>query len=221
MAELIYNLIRSRRRSIALMITQEATVEVRAPLRASLRSIKEFVNKNRSWIEKKKDFVNKHRHYNLPKEFVDGANVTYEGDAYRLQISDCEDIKLSDILSFPKKFLPNAKEHLTVWLKNRAREKIFERVGYFAKITRLQYRVLKITSAKGIWGSCSSKGSLNINWRLIMAPSDVLDYIVVHELTHLVEKNHSQLFWQRVKNVLPGYEQQEEWLKNNGEILML
>ena len=221
MKNLIDKIIRSKRRTIALVINKDATLEVRAPLNVSFDLIEEFVTKKRSWIEKKKDLVNKNRAHTLPKEFVDGERFMYEGNTYKLQLTDGEDVYLSEVLHFPKKLLPQAKQYLTYWYKNRALKKVIERANYYTNITKLQYKNIKITNAKNSWGSCSSKGSLNINWRLIMATPNVLDYIIVHELIHLVERNHSKLFWNKVRLIIPNYKEQKEWLKKNGGALML
>ena len=216
-----YKIIRSKRRTLALVITKDATLEVRAPLKLSLDFIEKFVNKKRSWIEKKKALVSNKRDRTQPKKFVDGEEFMYEGEVYRLQIGDCESINLSSVLFFPKKFLPQAKHHLTIWYKNKALKKIIERVNHYADKAQLQYKAIKITSAGRSWGSCSAKGSLNINWRLLMAPPIILDYIVVHELVHLVERNHSKQFWNKVQKILPDYKEHEVWIKQNGDALML
>jgi predicted metal-dependent hydrolase len=217
----IDKIIRSKRRTIALVITKDATLEVRAPLRAPLELIKQFVAKKRSWIEKKIDLMSKRRKRILPKEFVDGEEFMYEGNIFKLQAGDCKEISMFDVLYFPRKFLPQAKRHLTIWYKNRALEKIVERVKHYASITQLQYKSIKITNAKRRWGSCSAKGSLNISWRLIMARPDILDYVVVHELVHLVEMNHSRSFWNKVQKILPDYKRHRDWLKQNGDSLVL
>jgi len=202
-----------------LVITKEAALEVRAPLNISLERIRKFVDKKRSWIEKKKDIVNKSRV--LPKRFIDGEEFVFEGNLYKLQSSDCEDIEISNVLHLPKKFLPQAKRHLTFWYKDKALGKIIERINYYAAITQLQYNGVKITNAERSWGSCSTKGSINISWRLIMAPPSILDYVIVHELVHLVERNHSKSFWDRLQKILPDYKENEIWLKKNGNTLVL
>jgi len=218
---LIDKIIRSKRRTIALVITKDATLEVRAPFNASLGIIEKFVAEKRSWIEKKKAFVNKNRTNVLPKNFVDGEEFIFAGNIYKLQCGNCDAISISSALHLPQKLLPQAKQHLTIWYKNQALKKIIERANHYANITQLKYKAIKLTSAKRSWGSCSHKGSLRINWRLVMAPLNILDYVVVHELIHLVEKNHSKQFWHRVQTILPNYKEQKNWLKLNGNTLTL
>ncbi len=107
------------------------------------------------------------------------------------------------------------------WYKDRAYEKIGQRVEWYARKYEFKYNKTKITTAQKRWGSCSSKGNLNFSWRLIMAPLPVIDYVVIHELVHLEERNHSRLFWDKVKYFYPEYPKCGNWLKENGHLLKL
>ena len=95
-----------------------------------------------------------------------------------------------------------------------------ERTAFFAEIMGVDYGRITVRDQRTRWGSCSAKGNLNFNWRLILAPGEVLDYVVVHELAHRREMNHSKRFWSLVEMVLPDYERRRRWLKENGEALM-
>ena len=97
-----------------------------------------------------------------------------------------------------------------------AKETITKRVAYFARLMGVSYRNITIREQKTRWGSCSSEKNLNFNWKLILAPPEVLDYVVVHELCHLKEMNHSKAFWDEVGKVMPNYETHKLWLKENG-----
>ncbi|MGI5912195.1 MAG: M48 family metallopeptidase [Syntrophomonadaceae bacterium] len=108
------------------------------------------------------------------------------------------------------------KQTLELWYRQKAREKILERISlYESIIVRVPGRIV-IKSQKCRWGSCSSRGNLNFNWRLVMAPVEVIDYIVVHEMCHLIELNHSYRFWSLVAQVMPNYKQNKQWLEKNG-----
>ena len=98
----------------------------------------------------------------------------------------------------------------------KAKETITKRVSYFARLMGVSYRNITIREQKTRWGSCSSEKNLNFNWKLILAPPEVLDYVVVHELCHLKEMNHSKAFWDEVEKVMPEYETYKLWLKENG-----
>ena len=116
------------------------------------------------------------------------------------------------------------EELLTVKeLRNLAREAatyIPERVSFYASLMDVSYGRITIRNQKSRWGSCSSKGNLNFNCLLMLAPLEIIDYVVVHELCHRREMNHSPLFWTEVENMLPDYKKRRKWLKDNGEKLM-
>ena len=105
-------------------------------------------------------------------------------------------------------------------LKKRAKIAFRERVGYYAPLVGVSYGQITIRSQKTRWGSCSSKGNLNFNCLLLLAPPEVLDYVVVHELCHRKEMNHSPRFWEEVARVMPDYKVRRKWLKDNGNGLM-
>jgi hypothetical protein len=101
-------------------------------------------------------------------------------------------------------------------LKKAAAEKIPERVKFFAPIVGADYGKITIRSQRTRWGSCSARGDLSFNCLLMLCPGDVLDYVVVHELCHRKQMNHSAAFWSEVERVLPDYKSRRKWLKDNG-----
>lgn len=105
-------------------------------------------------------------------------------------------------------------------LASQARQTVPERVAYFAPLVGVTYGRITIRSQHTLWGSCSSKGNLNFNCLLMLTPPEVLDYVVVHELCHRKEMNHSARFWAEVEHVLPDYEIQRKWLRENGTALI-
>ena len=110
-------------------------------------------------------------------------------------------------------------ETISGWLKTEAGKIIEERVARYASIMGVNYAGVEMSEAKGRWGSCRSKDSLNFAWRLVLAPLGIIDYVVVHELSHITYKNHSHQFWARVKTVLPNYKKQQDWLKANRRLM--
>lgn len=113
---------------------------------------------------------------------------------------------------------PLSVEELRI-LAEQARQVIPERVAYFARQMGVTYGRITIRNQKTRWGSCSSKGNLNFNCRLMKAPPAVLDYVVVHELCHRLEMNHSPRFWAKVEQVMPEYREHRKWLSVNGASL--
>ncbi len=213
-------IIRSKRKTIALIVTDDATLVVREPMDTTIEYIEELVSKKRCWIKEKKKLAIKNGVVNK-KEFVNGEGFLYLGEIYILKLGDYEKVELMDTLRFPKICLPNAKEVMIEWYKQKAFTKISDRASRYSKITGWKYKSLAITNAQRRWGSCGPRGTINFSWKLIMAPLNVVDYVVVHELVHLTEKNHSVKFWNKVRTVLPDYEKRERWLKENGKGLMI
>ena len=109
--------------------------------------------------------------------------------------------------------------HDEQWYRDQAAEVIPERVRYYASQLSLEYTRVRISNAKRLWGSCSGKNCLSFSWRLAMAPREVVDYIVVHELTHIVHKNHGKLFWRRVAKTIPDHKELRQWLRDNEHLL--
>ncbi len=211
----IDKIIRSRRKTISLSVSPEATLTIRAPLWISLGYIKSLVFKKRFWIDKKKQRVLSRGSAVGPKEFIDGEEFFYLGERYKLRIRDCDEIKLTDELYFPAKYLPDGRAKMIAWYKKRAREIVAERVDHYSKITGWKFKSLSITGARRRWGSCSSRDYLNFSFRLAMIPPEVIDYVVAHELAHIPEKNHSARFWNKVETVLPDYKMKRRWLREN------
>lgn len=217
----IDKLIRSKRRTIALEIARDATLIVRAPFRTPLDFIEKVVFKKRFWIKGKQEFVQDRCKKIAPKEFVSGEGFLYLGNMYKLELVDTSDmpIAFNNGFQISRKYLDVAKEILIGWYKAQAYQKISERVGWYSYLSGLKYNKIKITDAQRRWGSCSAKGNLNFSWRLIMAPLRVIDYVVVHELAHIEKKNHSKDFWNKLKIMMPDYEQHKDWLKENRHLL--
>ena len=214
----IDKIIRSKRRTFTLEIKSDARLIVRAPEHASYESIQKIVYKKRSWISKKQKLAEEKYKKVYPKEFVNGEGFLYLGDTYKLCIIDKTDASLTlntNGFVLAREHVEDAKEVFKKWYRKEARKKISERVAGYSALSGIRYNKVNITNAQKRWGSCSAKGNLNFSWRLIMAPLKVIDYVVVHELAHIEEKNHSKKFWGKVKIMLPDYEKHKNWLKEN------
>ncbi|RLI77359.1 M48 family peptidase [Archaeoglobales archaeon] len=219
----IEKIIRTKRETIALQITDDATLIVRAPFEVSEQTIKNVVIRHIDWIERKRKEILSRDPKFVKKEFVNGEGFLYLGKYYKLTIVDRQDEPLvfNNGFFLSKNYLPIAREVFTNWYRKKAYEKISERVEWYAQKRGFKYNKVNITNAQKRWGSCSHKKNLNFSWRLIMAPLPVVDYVVVHELVHLEEKNHTKSFWNKVKMLMPDYEKHRDWLKKNGYLLRL
>jgi predicted metal-dependent hydrolase len=220
----IEKIIRTNRKTIALQITDNASLIVRAPYNVTEETIKNVIIKHLDWIEKrKKDLLTRDPKF-VKKEFVNGEGFLYLGKSYKLKIIKNQEKPLifqDGYFFLSKEYQAIAMELFIDWYKKKAYEKISERVEWYAQKRGFIYNKINITDANKSWASCSAKGNLNFSWRLIMAPLPVIDYVVVHELVHLKEKNHAKTFWNKVKMLMPDYEKYEEWLKRNGYLFHL
>jgi predicted metal-dependent hydrolase len=219
----IDQIIRTKRRTIALIIDRDARLIVRAPLRATRTQIESLVEQKAGWILSKQELVRTTSARFTPKEYRNGEEFYYLGKTYRLAIVENTNpsIHLGDQFYLSRSMLPRAERVFTGWYTIQAKRVISERVQLYASRLGYEYRQIRITNARTRWGSCSPRGSLNFSWRLVMAPMPAIDYVVVHELAHLNEKNHSRRFWAKVEAILPEYAQQVRWLKINGYKLRL
>jgi len=211
-----YKLIRSKRKTIALGVTADAILIVRAPHTTPLRYIERLLKKKMSWIQNAKQrAINRPRA--LPKEFIDGESFLYLGKSYKMRF----DKNATKSIAFKNGFVLNTKVKsrirnlIITWYKAEAKRKITERVEWCARRFGFSFKSVRITAAEKRWGSCGTSGNLNFSWRLIMAPTSVIDYVIIHELAHLEHKNHSKAFWNSVKVMYSNYEKARNWLKQN------
>ncbi len=218
-----FDIIRSRRKTIAVEITKEAGVLVRAPLKLARREVLAFVQQNRSWIARKLAQARVRQEERTPRRFLEGENFPFLGEQHRLRyVAGGEYLrKLNGEFLLGADLSSRAEDLFRTWYRARAREILEDRVAHFSLRMGLTCRSVRITDAKERWGSCNAAGSLNFAWRLVMAPPPVIDYVIVHELAHLVEMNHSRRFWERLGRILPDYAKRRKWLRENEHRLTL
>ncbi len=217
----IDKIICSKRRTVALKITEDAQLIIKAPLFVHDEILKQFIVKHQKWIIKKLNETTERREKVVQKKFVNGEEFSYLGQLFKLHITDCiqEPFVFDNGFYVSKEYEAQIKDLFIQWYKREAHRKIVERVEYYAKKWGFKYRKIRITAALTRWGSCTLNGNLNFSYRLIMAPIEVVDYVVVHELAHLVEHNHSPKFWKLVETIIPEYKKMKKWLKENGYFL--
>jgi predicted metal-dependent hydrolase len=217
----IDEIIRSKRKSIALLITSDGRLVIKAPLKTTQKYIDELVDKKSRWIEAKLMVVQNRNLLHQPKQYIEGEDFLLLGEKY--QLAFCDGIKEicinSDCLLIPQKFQNNINQKLQAWYKQQAKKVFGERLTYFSKITGIKYKAMKITDAQKRWGSCGTNLIINFAWRSVMAPLDVVDYLVVHELCHIVHHNHSKAYWTKVASIMLDFRDREKWLKTNQSIL--
>ncbi len=221
----IKKIIRSKRKTITLEVCDDATLIVKAPLRVKDNIINQVILKHHKWLENKKKQILSRDIRFIQKKFVNGENFFYLGKLYPLKIVQNNEMACPLILSsgyfYLQENIIDRRAAFISWYKIEAYYNIYQRINWYAQKKVFYYNKVKISNAQKQWASCTHLDNLNFSWRLIMAPLSVIDYVVVHELAHLVEKNHSKSFWNKVRLFMPDYEKQRYWLKRNGYLLKL
>lgn len=219
--EIKYSIIFSKRKTLSIIVERDRSVVVRAPLNTSEKLIEREVNKRKRLLLKKIVHNQKYPFPKPAKEFVSGETLMFLGKNYKLHVSD----GVENGVSFDNKFFINkadqkkANKLLKEWYVRSATEIVVPKAMEIAKQLGVAYRKINILDLKYRWGSCTPKDNIHFNWRLIKAPMTVIEYIIVHELTHLLEANHTPEFWNRVAAMQPNYLKAKNWLKENGHEL--
>lgn len=214
-----YELIRSDRRSLSLEIRADGSLVVRAPKRMAEARIRAFVEAKRGWIEEKRALARARETLYPPLRVEDGAALPYLGGRLTLRFAAVKaPEKRGDELLLP----PEAGEAaLREWLRGETRRLLLPRLTDYAARMGLEYRSLRVTSARGRWGSCSGKDGLNFTFRLAMCRPEAIDYVAVHELCHVRHKDHSRAFWAMVERYCPDWRAQRQWLREHRALMEL
>jgi len=232
--EFSYEIIRSNRKTISIIVEPDETIIVRAPKDLPDEKIREKIYKKRKWIAEK---IQKSREIVKPvpkkRELVSGEKVKLKNKLIRLKIYPVQQKKTnlifeSNILHiFVNKDLSEDKRKeeikkvLLKWYKEQALDIISKRVQKYAKYLDEKPKDIKVRDQQLRWGSCTKEGILLFNWRIVMAPVSAIDYIVIHELCHLKESSHTPKYWALVESLFPEYRKWKEWLRINGLTLDL
>jgi len=229
-----YKLIRKpNKKDISITVDLHEGVQVIAPESVSQERLDEIMYQKAPWILKKQYAFREMEDEAAPLEFLSGEKIRYLGRAYRLKVTK----KNSDqpLLLFKNgRFLATlpsgySQEQQTEelkrlcidWYKAQGTSKLKERLKHYSKLTELTPSSVVLKDQEKRWGSCTKKGELLINWRIMMAPLRIVDYVLVHEMAHLKVPDHSEAFWSYLRSIMPDYEERKEWLRINGPRLTL
>lgn len=214
---------RSSRHTLSLSILKDGQVVVKAPLRMPREQIDKFVYEKQGWIREKLAFIEQNRQ--KYDDILSYKKFLLFGNQYSLRLADVKKIETSSekmLILMPKttpeeKILPKIKS----WYKKQAKIILEERMEYICSRIKLAPTSMRISDSKGRWGACNSKGTISFNFRIIMLEPSIIDYVIVHELCHLVEMNHSKKFWTLVNTFLPSASASKMKIKEFGFLLGL
>ncbi len=216
-----------RRRSIIMRVDRDFRVQVRAPKFTTVHYIENFIKERVDWIIKKQNRFKKLGGLHPAKEFEIGEIFSLFGQNLKLNIEKRKKQKAVCALDgatlnlfigdkVDLKFKTMASRAIRDFYSGQIKTKAIEIINKYSKGLGVNVSNISIGNQKSIWGSCSRKGSIRLNWRLAMMPFDMMEYIVIHELCHLKVHGHCSKFWKVVEDIVPDYKERRKWLRHNG-----
>lgn len=216
--DITYSLERSDRRTVSIYIERDGSVSVLAPNYIEVEQLNKVIEHKRYWIHKSLSELDELNKTGVKREFVNGEGFLYLGKSYRLKIRK----NLKTPLSLHQGYFLLDKDHLekarTLFIdfyKKKGLKHIPARVEWFKHKLGVNPEVIRVLELGNRWAS-RSNDNLNFHWKIVLAPLTIIDYIVVHELTHFVRPDHSRVFWSIVESVIPNYLERKNWLRING-----
>jgi hypothetical protein len=220
--------VRSKRKTSVLYIIGDE-LQIRVPNRVRDGKIVEILETKKRWIRNKVVQIQS-RPASKEREFVSGESFALFGKNLKLKVVEggrvgtkldgdylSTNVRASEIGDV-RKF--RIKTYIEKWYIQEAYKRLEDKVIKYSEIIRVSPREIKVKNYKSRWGSCDKKGRLTFNWHLIKAPHSIVDYVVIHELCHMVQSNHSPKFWHEVEKYDPSYKNHKKWLKENGTLLI-
>jgi len=215
----------ARRKTVELAVGRDGRIVLHAPENSDLDRLETLAREKLLWIYRKLGRKEEELHQASAKEYVSGEGFYYRGRKYRLKLLDeLHPFRNGEKLRFqgnrflmPRVLAPKGREIFIGWYNKRAADWIPRRVHLLQDRVGVRAESIEIRDLGFRWGSCTEKGKILFHWRLILLPPERIDYLILHELVHLHEHNHSPAFYERLRRAAPEYEIHEEWLRRNGD----
>jgi predicted metal-dependent hydrolase len=214
------DLVRNQRaRRYVLRVRSDGTARVTIPRGGSAAFAVQFADRNKAWIERQLERRQAEQQSAL---WADGTMILFRGESVRLQVEPQDGqflIQFSDQSLFTSHGVTNLRREVETYLWSLAEKELIPRAHQLAAHYCLAFSHIRVRNQRSRWGSCSTKKTISLNWRLIQAPPIVRDYLILHELMHLREMNHSPRFWDLVESACPAYREAEKWLDEHAYLL--
>lgn len=217
--DVAYTIKRSKRKTISILVERDGSVTIRAPKEMAELELEKAVKTKEYLIYKHLAEWEQLNASKIEREYVNGQSFMYLGRNYRLRIVEDQDVPLklrNGFFLLKKEERKNAEKHFINFYKEKGLPRIELIVKSYKGKMGVDPNQTKVMELQNRWGSCSSKKNLNFHWKCLMAPVRTLEYIVVHEMAHLVHMNHSPEFWNEIDKVFPDYQEEVLWLKRHG-----
>ena len=207
-----------RARRYILRVRPDGTLRVTVPSGGSRREAEQFVRKHQRWIRRERDRVQGER---APREWRDGSEILLRGDPVRIAVERRAD---TAVVSYADRRIVTAmvddvRAAVERDLRDLAKLELVPRLQQLAAEHNLQPGIISVRNQRSRWGSCARSGNIALNYRLVQMPADVRDYVLLHELMHIKQQNHSRRFWKLVESVCPEFRAAERWLRTVGKTL--
>lgn len=205
-----YRLVRARRRSIGMEV-HFAGLTVRAPRWVPLREIEAALVERSAWILRSLTEWSARRRDVMPREWKSGAPIVFRGTALALAVYPARQMHIAADLYHVTVRHPEAHDERQIaasvveWMREQAWTLVAARVAHYMARVSARPHSVRLSNARSEWGSCNAKGEIRLNWRLVQLPPLLAEYVVAHEVAHIVELNHSRRFWDVVESLLPGH----------------
>lgn len=224
-----YTIEYKKRKTVELKIDPTGVVRIKAPKGTDESVVLKILIKKGDWILKKIDEMFTKSKRIEKRSYEDGEEILFLGKLLKLTIyrrdltkTNISIVNNELIISVPNKFeIEEISALVEKYYRKELKKIIDKRIGFYQNNFKIKPKNITIKSQKTRWGSCSSERNINFNWKLIMAPIEIIDYLIVHEMSHLVHMNHSKSFWSLVGKIMPDYKKRQNWLNENGFLLTL
>jgi hypothetical protein len=219
--DITYSLKRSDRETVSIYVERDGSVSVLAPEQIEINQLNEVLEHKRYWIHKSLSELDELNRTRVEREFVNGEGFLYLGRSYRLKIRKNLKTPLSLYQGYfflDRDYVEKARNLFIDFYKEKGKKHIPARVEWFKDRLGAKPEVIRVMELGNRWAS-RSDNNLNFHWRIVLAPLTLIDYVVVHELAHLIRPDHSQEFWSIVESVIPNYLERKNWLRVNGASL--
>jgi hypothetical protein len=214
--DIYFNLHREKRETMNISVDPSGAINVLAPQEITINELNQFIDNKKHIIYKSMSKLKTES--NFKREIKNGQGFLYLGKSYKLKIKKNLKQPLSlrqGRFHLDRDYQDQAREYFIKFYKDKSQQHIQQRIDYFQAQIGVSPDPIRIMELDNHWGSTSDK-HLNFNWRLIMAPMDIIDYVIVHELAHLIEIKHNKHFWEIVESVMHDYQSRKNWLRTNG-----
>jgi predicted metal-dependent hydrolase len=223
-----YFIKKTQRSSLGITVERDGTVTINAPLSADLKAIERFVSNKTIWVRQKLAYKSDTNKEKVRRDFVSGQGFLYLGKSYRLRLVNNETgvVEQKGVLTplrlhngFFELFereKEKARDHFIKWYKKETEEQLRLRIPRYEHRIGVSVKDFRVLDLGNRWASCGKNGTLNFSWRTVMAPIQVFDYILVHEMAHMIERGHTKNFWSIVSRVISDYEEHKIWLRIHG-----